>query len=311
MFIWLQAHTPTRHVRHSDDKGKTKHRIHANVSCTRLVKEALALLPEDTEQDLELHVLAGLVVKPQSAPSSHTYVTPAVREVARYWEAFIGELTPVITFEIVAVLMSETPVLPWFKGRGVCNFVVQGPHVPPRVLCEVTDATAEKLLSSTCQSSYDVSELRMTVREAMQKQGLWQNNLPRFLMTCPVTHAVLLQKQIWTSYSLPVPQAVAQGHVTFKSRWLMDALGLDFLTRLTSGLVILTPHELRPQTPDSEEICVIQEQPMLVPEQQHVFYLLVFATTAHDLSYSCRSDSCRSEVSCFFLSRAPDCFCCA
>ena len=252
MFIWLQAHTPTRHVRHTEDKGKTKNRIHANVSCTRLVKEALALLPEGSDEDLELHVLAGLVVKPMSAPSSHTYVTPAVREVARYWEAFIGELTPVISFDIVAVLMLQRPVLPWFKGRGVCNFVL-GPHVPPRVLCEVTDATVEQLLSSRCQSSYEFSEDGETIRQVMHRHGLLENNHHNLLMTCPVSHAVLLQKQIWTSYALPVPQAVTEGHVTFKSRWLMDAVGLDFLTRLTSGFEIPTPHDLRPQTPDSEE----------------------------------------------------------
>ena len=201
---------------------------------------------------MELHVLAGLVVEPQCSPSSHTYVTPAVREIVRYWEAFIGEVTPVIAFDVVGVLVLETPVLPWFKSRGVCNFVL-GPHVPPRVLCEVSDSTREKLLESKCQSSYDVSDTGMLVHQVLQQQGLLHENSHRLLMTCPVTHAVLLQQQIWKSYALPVPQAVTEGHVTFKSRWLMDSLGLDFLKRLTSGLDIPTADALRTQKLDVEE----------------------------------------------------------
>ena len=254
MFVWLQVHTPTRHSRISVQGERHKARIPSKMTRTSMVQEALGTLDAETRDDnLELHVIAGLLVRPQTSPAATTYITPAVREVVRYWEAFIGEITPVIVFQVEKVFLLETPILPWFKALGVCNFVM-GPHIPPRVLCEVTDATCTSLFScvvSVVEVGKHSSET-MTVQQAFENHQLAGVPTQGLVMTCPSSHAKLLRSQIWTSYALPLPSSVIEHGPSLKSRWLTDGLGLSFLKQLSEGLGIPSVAELRPQVPDDQ-----------------------------------------------------------
>ena len=264
MFVWLQVHTPSRHSRLSESGVRRKARIHCKLTRTRLVQEALGNIdPEHQDDNSELHIVAGLVVQPQSAPRTTTYVTPAVREVVRYWEAFIGETTPVVVFEVLKVFRLDRPLLPWFKARGVCNFVM-GPHVPPRVLCEVTEATRASLISSQCCVVHAGSATpeRMTVEEALEQHHLSGVSTQRLVMTCPLSHSKLLRERVWSSYVLPLPAAITNQQVSLKSRWLTDGLGLAFLTTLTENLHIPSAQELRPQIPDEEARRAPQKDPL-------------------------------------------------